>query len=123
MATHNTPLPEEFASIEDVQEFWDTHSTAEYWDEMEDVNMGIFHRRDAETQRIAFCSAFLRLCGKNMVYLVMVHVPLVVFGGSVSQVLVSEVVNVPSARFFETKLPCILITEVPTSPGHPCSGS
>ena len=41
MATHNTPLPEEFASIEEVQEFWDTHSTADYWDEMEDVDMGL----------------------------------------------------------------------------------
>lgn len=39
MAHHKMPLPEEFASIEAVQEFWDTHSTAEYWEDMEDVEM------------------------------------------------------------------------------------
>jgi hypothetical protein len=32
-------IPEEFQSIEKIQEFWDTHSTADYWDEMEDVEM------------------------------------------------------------------------------------
>lgn len=39
MAKRKTPLPEEFASIEEVQEFWDTHSTADYREEMEDVDM------------------------------------------------------------------------------------
>ena len=39
MDKHKTPLPEEFASIEDVQAFWDSHSTADYWDDMEDVDM------------------------------------------------------------------------------------
>lgn len=39
MSKHKSPLPEEFSSIEAVQEFWDTHSTAEYWDDMEDVEM------------------------------------------------------------------------------------
>ena len=31
-----TPFPKEFASLEDIQEFWDTYSTADYWDEMRD---------------------------------------------------------------------------------------
>lgn len=39
VATHNPPLPEEFASIEEVQAFWDAHSTADYWDEMDHVDM------------------------------------------------------------------------------------
>lgn len=39
MTKHKSPLPEEFASIEAAQEFWDTHSTADYWEEMEDVDM------------------------------------------------------------------------------------
>ena len=32
-------LPDEFKSIEEVQEFWDKHSTTDYWDEMEDVDL------------------------------------------------------------------------------------
>lgn len=39
MEKHKTPLPEEFASIDEAQAFWDTHSTADYWNEMEDVDM------------------------------------------------------------------------------------
>jgi len=31
------PIPEEFNSYEEAGEFWDTHSAADYWDEMEDV--------------------------------------------------------------------------------------
>jgi len=30
-------IPEEFASFEEIQEFWDTHSTADCWDDMRDV--------------------------------------------------------------------------------------
>jgi hypothetical protein len=41
MEKHKSPLPEEFASVEAAQEFWETHSTADYWDEMEDVDMQI----------------------------------------------------------------------------------
>ena len=33
------PIPEHFSSAEDAGEFWDTHSAADYWDEMEDVEM------------------------------------------------------------------------------------
>ena len=32
-------LPEEFKSIEEIQDFWDTHSSAEYWDEMADIDL------------------------------------------------------------------------------------
>jgi hypothetical protein len=32
-------LPEEFKSIDEIQNFWDTHSSADYWDEMEDVDL------------------------------------------------------------------------------------
>lgn len=32
-------LPEEFKSITEIQSFWDTHSSADYWDEMEDVDL------------------------------------------------------------------------------------
>ncbi|MGH7596546.1 MAG: hypothetical protein ACREOI_09345 [bacterium] len=32
-------LPEEFQSITEIQKFWDANSSAEYWDEMEDVDL------------------------------------------------------------------------------------
>ncbi|MGH7600075.1 MAG: hypothetical protein ACREOI_27285 [bacterium] len=32
-------LPEEFKSIAEIQNFWDTHSSADYWDEMEEVDL------------------------------------------------------------------------------------
>jgi hypothetical protein len=31
------PIPEEFSSLEEAGEFWDAHSAASYWDEMEDI--------------------------------------------------------------------------------------
>jgi hypothetical protein len=39
MARSNPQIPEEFKSIEEIQNFWDQNSTADYWDKMEDVNM------------------------------------------------------------------------------------
>lgn len=33
------PIPEYFRSAEEAGEFWDTHSAADYWDEMEEVEM------------------------------------------------------------------------------------
>jgi hypothetical protein len=33
------PIPEYFSSAEEAGEFWDTHSAADYWDEMEEVEM------------------------------------------------------------------------------------
>jgi hypothetical protein len=35
------PLPENFESLEEFQEFWDTHSSADYEDLMEDVEADI----------------------------------------------------------------------------------
>jgi hypothetical protein len=32
-------IPEEFKSIAEIQDFWDTHSSADYWDEMTDVDL------------------------------------------------------------------------------------
>jgi len=32
-------LPEEFKSTDEIQDFWNTHSSADYWDEMEDVDL------------------------------------------------------------------------------------
>jgi hypothetical protein len=35
------PLPDNFESIEEFQEFWDTHSSADYEELMEDVEVDI----------------------------------------------------------------------------------
>ncbi len=35
------PIPEEFKSLAEAGEFWDTHSAADYWDEMEDVEVEV----------------------------------------------------------------------------------
>ncbi len=40
-AHRREPLPENFASIEDLQEFWDAHSSADYEDLMEEVDVDI----------------------------------------------------------------------------------
>jgi len=39
MPESRTPIPEEFASAEEAAEFWDSHSTVDYEDLMEDVEM------------------------------------------------------------------------------------
>ena len=39
VVVNRTPIPEEFASAEEAGEFWDHHSTADYDDLMEDVEM------------------------------------------------------------------------------------
>lgn len=31
------PIPDNFDSIEEAAEFWDTHSLADYWDQTEEV--------------------------------------------------------------------------------------
>ncbi len=41
------PLPDEFRTLEEAGEFWDTHSAVDYWDEMEDVNAKV----DIESRR------------------------------------------------------------------------
>lgn len=33
------PIPENFSSVEEAAEFWDTHSAADYWDLMEEVDI------------------------------------------------------------------------------------
>jgi hypothetical protein len=35
------PIPETFATPEEAGAFWDTHSAADYWDRMRDVDMEI----------------------------------------------------------------------------------
>ena len=40
-APQRDPLPEDFGSLEDFWAFWDTYSTADYEDLMEDVDMRI----------------------------------------------------------------------------------
>lgn len=32
-------IPDQFTSLEEAGEFWDTHSAADYWDEMEEIEM------------------------------------------------------------------------------------
>ena len=39
MPKNKVQIPEQFTSIEEIQDFWDAHSTADYWEEMEDVDM------------------------------------------------------------------------------------
>ena len=43
------PIPKEFRSLEEAGEFWDTHSAADYWDQMEDVDMEV----DLQERRFA----------------------------------------------------------------------
>jgi hypothetical protein len=38
-ANKKDPIPEQFDGPEKAGEFWDTHSAADYWDEMEEVEM------------------------------------------------------------------------------------
>lgn len=39
MQRNKNRIPEDFKSIEEIQEFWDEHSTADYWDELDDVDL------------------------------------------------------------------------------------
>lgn len=41
MSKNKTPLPEHFTSLEEIQEFWEHHSSADYWEEMNDVEMSL----------------------------------------------------------------------------------
>lgn len=41
MPKNKPPIPEKFNSIEEIQDFWDHHSTADYWDGMEEVDLRI----------------------------------------------------------------------------------
>jgi len=35
LVINKNKIPEEFESLEQIQDFWETHSTADYFDEME----------------------------------------------------------------------------------------
>ncbi len=35
------PIPENFASIKEAAEFWETHSLADYWDETTEVHFEV----------------------------------------------------------------------------------
>ncbi len=39
MPKNKKPIPEAFQSIEEIQDFWDENSSADYWDEMEDIDL------------------------------------------------------------------------------------
>ena len=47
--TKRDPMPDSSASIEEIIEFWDTHSTADYEDEMEEVSFEIDLREEVFT--------------------------------------------------------------------------
>ncbi|MBN2090086.1 hypothetical protein JW964_10740 [candidate division KSB1 bacterium] len=32
-------IPEKFNSVNDIQEFWEHHSTSDYWDKMKDIEL------------------------------------------------------------------------------------
>ncbi|MCP4361833.1 MAG: hypothetical protein GY796_27795 [Chloroflexi bacterium] len=46
------PMPDETATIEEIIAFWDTHSTADYEDEMEDVHFEIDIREEIYVIRL-----------------------------------------------------------------------
>lgn len=39
MPKNKPPIPKEFKTLDEIQDFWGKHSTADYWDEMEDVEL------------------------------------------------------------------------------------
>ena len=43
------PIPAEFHTLREAGEFWDTHSAADYWDEMEDITCEV----DIQDRRFA----------------------------------------------------------------------
>ena len=49
------PIPESFATIDAAADFWDSHDTADYWDEMQDVEVDIQltrHRQVAVAEQL-----------------------------------------------------------------------
>jgi hypothetical protein len=53
------PLPEHFNTLEEAGEFWDTHSAADYWDEMEEVEPKEKDERYPNLSMICFCENWL----------------------------------------------------------------
>ena len=39
--TDTTSLPEQFESVEEAADFWDTHSLADYWDQVHEVEIEV----------------------------------------------------------------------------------
>jgi hypothetical protein len=39
------PIPDQFSTIEEAAEFWDTHDLADYWDVTEEVDFEVHLRR------------------------------------------------------------------------------
>lgn len=35
------PIPEEFKTLEEAGEFWDTHSAVDYWDDTEEASLEV----------------------------------------------------------------------------------
>jgi hypothetical protein len=35
------PIPQEFSTLKQTADFWDTHSAADYWGDMEDVELEV----------------------------------------------------------------------------------
>ena len=50
--TKRDPLPEEFNSLEEAGEFWDTHSSADYEDYMKEVHFDVELKRRAHDVRV-----------------------------------------------------------------------
>ncbi len=48
MKSRRDPLPESFDTLDEAGEFWDTHSSADYEDVMEDVDLEV----DLSTSRV-----------------------------------------------------------------------
>ena len=47
------PLPEEFSSLEEAGEFWDTHSGADYEEYMQEVHFEVDLKRSVKEVRVA----------------------------------------------------------------------
>ncbi len=47
------PLPDNFNSIQEAAEFWDTHNLADYWDETQEVEIEV---RAARRQRVVLAT-------------------------------------------------------------------
>jgi predicted DNA binding CopG/RHH family protein len=50
--TKRDPLPEEFNSLEEAGEFWDTHSSADYEEYMKEVDFDVELKRRAHDVRV-----------------------------------------------------------------------
>jgi hypothetical protein len=50
-------LPEEFDSLEEAAEFWDSHSLADYWDETKEVQIQV---RATRKQWVALASGLAK---------------------------------------------------------------